>query len=137
MTVSIGGQAAPGDQYGIDLFGGYYLQLFAGNTLIAQETNAFTPSAGTFADRTITVDSATLDPSLYGQSLAIFMASTFSNAVTDFDNVRLTVTTSVPEPVAIVWSVAVIAMTGSVFIYHRMKTRRRRNRLVKVTVSVS
>ncbi len=129
LTVSIGARL-PGNQYGIDAYGGYVIQLFAGSTLIAQEANAVTPPIGTFVDRTITVDTTTLDPILIGQPLAISMASMLPNAITDFDHVRLTV--SVPEPALVLIVGAGCCMVISVV---RYKTKRDR-RKVKVTQTV-
>lgn len=123
LTISIGARL-PGNQYGIDPFGGYTFQLLAGSTVIAQETNAFTPAPGSFADRTITVDTDTLNSSLLGQPLVISFASTFSNAVTDFDNVRLTVTTAVPEPVTILWISSAIGVVGGIGFHHRYGRKR-------------
>jgi len=92
------GQRLPGNQFGATP-GGYSFELLAGATVIAQETDAIALTPGSFVERTITVDSATLSPSLFGQPLTIRLNSTVNQATaaTDFDNVRLDAVT-VPEP---------------------------------------
>ena len=97
-TLTLGiGQRLAGNQYG-GVYGGYRIELLAGvglgATVIVQESDAVTPPAGAFLNRTITIDSAALGSSfatLFGQPLTIRMATTAAgaNAVTDFDNVRL------------------------------------------------
>ena len=81
-------------------YGGYEFELGAynpgtnGYTTLASQADLFTPAAGTFQDATLSFDSNTANPSLYGQNLEIRLTNTNENA-TDFDNVRLAV---VPEP---------------------------------------
>ena len=92
LTVAVGQRLAE-NQFGVT-YGGYDIQLIAGTvggTIIGRETDAVTPAPGTFVDRTIVVDSSTLDPSLYGQPLAILLRKTLvsETANTDFDNARL------------------------------------------------
>jgi hypothetical protein len=95
LTVAVG-QRLAGNQFGVT-YGGYDIQLRAGpafaGTIIGRETDAVTPPPGTFVDRTIVVDSSTVDPNLYGQPLAILLRKTIvsQTANTDFDNVRLEV----------------------------------------------
>ena len=87
------------DYFAESFYGGYTIELFAGSTLIASQTNAVTSTAGTFTDATFFVDSDTLDSSLPGQSLSLVFTqtSTSQGAATDFDNVRFTAA-AVPEP---------------------------------------
>lgn len=105
LTVAVG-QRQIGNQYGAT-YGGYDFMLIAGigvdAKVIARETDAVTPTPGTFVDRTIVVDSATLDPSLYGLPLTILLRKTVQNATadTDYDHVRMDAEI-VPEPTSLV-----------------------------------
>jgi hypothetical protein len=97
LTIAVG-RRLPGNQYGLDTYGGYDIQLLAGTTIIARETDAFSPTAGSFSDRVLVIDSATLSPALYGEQLTIRLGMTQSAAISDFDNVRFS---AVPEPSAL------------------------------------
>lgn len=99
LTLAIGRRAL-GNQYGNDLFNGYLIQLLAGSTVIAEEANAVEPLPGTFVERSIAVNSATLTSALYGSSLTVRVTGTQVPGVTDLDNVRLDAVT-VPEPTAV------------------------------------
>jgi hypothetical protein len=94
LTVAVG-QRHVENQFRVT-YGGYDIQLIAGTlgigtTIIGRETDAVVPPPGTFVDRTIVVDTATLDPGLYGQPLTVLLRKTIINqtANTDFDNARL------------------------------------------------
>lgn len=79
-------------------FGNVDLALLAGSTVIAEDSTIGDPGAGLFADHTITVNSAFLNPSLYGQPLTIRIIQTQpGDFAADLDNVRLNAVT-VPEP---------------------------------------
>jgi lysophospholipase L1-like esterase len=87
------GQRLAGDSYQ-STYGGYNVELLAGNTIIGSDSNTITPAAGTFADASFSVVSDALDPSLLGQPLSIVLMQTSKAqfAATDFDNVRFTST---------------------------------------------
>jgi hypothetical protein len=93
MTVAVGARLD-------SAYGGYTIQILAYNpttqvyTTLASQSDLITPTAGTFQDATLTFDSNTASPTLYGQNLAITLTNVTEDA-TDFDNVRLAV---VPEP---------------------------------------
>jgi hypothetical protein len=89
LTVAVG-RRLQGNQYGVDAFGGYELRMLAGSTLIGLEFDDAIQEEGVFVDRTLIVDSSTLDPALLGQPLTIqLLIAQSSSGVTDFDNVRL------------------------------------------------
>jgi hypothetical protein len=71
--------------------------LLAGSIVIAEETNAIVPAPETLVDRSIQVDSRSLNAGLYGQPLTISFAGTLGNGTVEFDNVRLDAL-PVPEP---------------------------------------
>jgi len=79
-------------------FGTLSLALLAGSTVIAEDNNVGAPGLGQFADRSISVNSATLNPVLYGQPLSIrIMQLAGTDSVADLDNVRLDAIV-IPEP---------------------------------------
>lgn len=93
------------------LGGGYAISLYAGNTLVATANNTVSLTPGTFS--TVTV-SASIDGSsaAVGQPISIVLAHAGQNPAGSqvvFDNVRLTSTTTVPEP-----STWVLAALGAV-----------------------
>jgi lysophospholipase L1-like esterase len=96
LTVGVG-RRLPTDPYGTR-YGGYRVELLAGDTVIASSVNAVTPAAGRFFDVTLTVNTLGLDPALLGQPLTIRFGipDGGSRAVVDFDNVRLSRTGGVP-----------------------------------------
>ena len=100
LTASVGRRLI-GNQYGLDVFGGYELRMLAGMTVIGTATDAALQTEGVFLDRMLVVDSSTLDQALIGQPLSIQLriAQTPNGGVTDFDNVRLDADFApVPEP---------------------------------------
>lgn len=101
------------------VYGGYRLELFAGDSLIGFQENAVDPPPGTFTDVGFTVVADTLDPVLFGESLKIRLSATSLayNTGTDFDNIRLTATI-VPEP-ATIW----LIITTLPFLWLAIRTR--------------
>lgn len=89
-------------------FNGYAVELFAGATLLASNTNSFTPTQGTFQLATVTYTSAGSGP-LLGQTLSIRLRGTGGGIQTNFDDVKLSAesTSAVPAPPA-----AVLALLG-------------------------
>ena len=69
---------------------GYFVQLFAGGTLLAQDNSSLTITSGTFATSTVIYDALPGDSNL-GTSLEIRLANASVNSSqTNFDDVRLT-----------------------------------------------
>lgn len=97
LTVAVGNRL-PGDAHNSN-YGGYRIELWAGDTLIGFTEDEMIPSDGTFADATLSLFTNDLDPSLYGGSftLRMTMTSLDRRAATDFDDVRFQMT-SIPEP---------------------------------------
>jgi hypothetical protein len=97
------GRPLAGYRYSSDNFSGYKVELLAGETVIAAQTNAFAPIAGTFQDAaaSLVVNANTVPTNYFGRALMIRLHSlrnlTGSNASTFFDNVRLTVTPVLPK----------------------------------------
>ncbi|NQU23052.1 MAG: PEP-CTERM sorting domain-containing protein [Candidatus Nealsonbacteria bacterium] len=101
------------------VYGGYRLELFAGDRLIGFQEDAVEPDAGTFTDASFNILSDTLDPALFGESLKIRLSATslaFETG-TGFDNIRLT-TAVVPEP-ATIW----LVITSLPFIWLTIRRR--------------
>ncbi len=90
LQVAVGNRLAS-NPYGPSTYGGYRIELLAGNRVIASEADAFTPAPGTFEDAMIAVDSSSLPGFLDGQVLTIRLSLTGlqSTDATDFDHVRL------------------------------------------------
>ena len=84
------GNRLPSSPYTGSVFGGYRIELLAGSTVVASESDAVAPSAGTFADVTFRVAASALASGLVGQplSLRLSMMSSAAGAFVDFDNVR-------------------------------------------------
>jgi hypothetical protein len=83
-------------------FPGYFIQLLAGGTILAQDNNMLLPGQGQFLTSTFSFFASSNNP-LLGQQLEIRLGST--GLQTNFDNVRLDATTSsttVPEPTAMI-----------------------------------
>jgi lysophospholipase L1-like esterase len=91
LRVAIG-RFLPDQPYAFSLWGGYRIELLAGGTVIASDSGSVDPPVGEFRDALASVSSATLDPGLLGQPLAIrfFLATTAAPRSTHFDDVRLT-----------------------------------------------
>ncbi len=89
LTLAVG-QRLAGNPSGNFPFGTLEVALLAGSTVIAVDNNVAAPGVGLFADRSISVNGATLNPTLYGQPLSIRIKQlATSDSVADFDNVRL------------------------------------------------
>jgi len=81
-------------------YAGYNIQLLAGSTVLAGDSNTLTPAAGTFVTSTVSFTALAGNPAL-GQPLQIRLAApnAVGNAQTNFDDVRLDFNpTVVPEP---------------------------------------
>lgn len=95
LSVSVGQRIGGG-------FGALAMQLLAGAgtgpqplTVIAEKTitGGSIPAAGTFSDQQLVLDTATVNPSLYGQPLSIRLMQTGGPIdAAEFDNVRLEAT---------------------------------------------
>jgi len=72
-------------------YGGYRIELLAGETTIGIEQDAMTPEEARFRDALITVDSDTVSTALLGQPLGIRLgiSATQADRSTHFDAVRL------------------------------------------------
>ncbi len=87
------GQRLPGNYRGTTAYGGYELQLMAGNRVMASSSNQVTPVPGTFASDQLVVATDDLMDAPLGSPISVRMRMTWSDAgaATDFDWVRLTV----------------------------------------------
>ncbi|MCA9001972.1 MAG: hypothetical protein KDB61_08620, partial [Planctomycetes bacterium] len=87
------GRRLPGNSRGTTEFGGYELQLLAGNRVIQTSRNTVSPIPGTFETDVLTVSMDDLDAPPLGSPLTIRMRLTWPDAgsATDFDWVRLDV----------------------------------------------
>lgn len=85
------GNRAPTNTRGTTGFGGYEMQLLAGNTVIASSMNQVTPAPGSFSTASLTYTSQGAQTSLVGAPLTVRMRLTWSapNTATDFDMVEL------------------------------------------------
>ena len=92
LSVAIG-HRAPGGSRGFSNFGGYEIQLLAGNRIVASSTNQVTPPPGTFQTDDLIYDSSGADQSIVGAALSVRLRQTYNvfGVGTDFDDVRLTV----------------------------------------------
>ncbi|MDF1838666.1 MAG: hypothetical protein P1V35_12420, partial [Planctomycetota bacterium] len=91
LSMAIGHRAATNPR-GTTAFGGYEMQILAGNTVVATSANGVTPVPGTFETATVSFQSNAVNPRLLGSPLTIRMRMTWStaNSATDFDMVELT-----------------------------------------------
>lgn len=80
-------------------WGGYTLEILAGDTVIASEINDIVPTPGTFTDVSLSIAANSFSSSLYGEELTIRLGQTSltNRSETDFDNVRFT-SSLIPEP---------------------------------------
>jgi lysophospholipase L1-like esterase len=92
LRVAVGNRL-PGNPYATS-WGGFRVELLAGNTVIAARADGFVPDPGTFRDVSMSVRAANLPAALVGRPLTIRLSatSTAALAATDFDHVRLSVT---------------------------------------------
>ncbi len=90
LSVAIGNRA-PTNTRGTTGFGGYEMQLLAGNTVIASSANQVSPAPGTFSTASMVCNSAGVHNSLIGSPMTIRVRMTWSaaNTATDFDIVEL------------------------------------------------
>lgn len=96
LTVGVG-RRLPTDPYATR-YGGYAVELLAGDTVIASSVNAVAPAAGRFTDVTLVVNTRDLDPALLGRPLGVRFGipEGGDRAVVDYDNVRLARAGGVP-----------------------------------------
>lgn len=104
LTLDVGNIAndpnPPHNQFDFAGFPGYSIELLAGTTVIASESNAVTPGEGLFEERTIAVTTnAAQHTGLVGQSLTIRLMNLNAapGVEVNFDDVRLDATI-IPEP---------------------------------------
>jgi hypothetical protein len=92
LRVAIGNRLA-GNPYGTS-WGGFRVELLAGNSVIASRADTFVPDPGTFRDVAMSVRGSNVSPDLVGRPLTIRLSATSTAflAATDFDHVRLLVT---------------------------------------------
>lgn len=90
LTVAIG-RFLPAQRYAFSLYGRYRIELLAGNTVIAADSDTIVPVEGALSDATAAVAAAPIDPALIGQPVAVRLtvSSTDAQSSTHFDNVRL------------------------------------------------
>jgi hypothetical protein len=85
---------------------GSSIELLAGTTVLASAVNNTGPGAAISLDRVAVLPNSAAFAALYGQALTIRIRTTLPftvpNQATDWDNVRLTADTAVPEPGTIV-----------------------------------
>jgi len=92
LTIAVGRRLFD-NSYGPTTYGGFRVELMAGNDVIASAVDTILPTPGTFQDVTVSVASASVPARLLGQALTVRagMTATAALSATDFDNVRLTV----------------------------------------------
>lgn len=101
LTVAIG-KFLPNQPYSFSTYGGYTIELLAGNQVIASDSDSIDPAVDSFQDAFCQVSSDDVPPSLLGQALAVRLGISANEAdrSTHFDNVRLTrqdIAVSIPE----------------------------------------
>ena len=91
LTVAIG-RFDPSQPYVPSTFGGYTVELLAGSTVIASDTDTQDPPQGEFRDAVAVASAASIPPGLVGQPLSIRLGISDNVAArsTHFDDVRLT-----------------------------------------------
>ena len=90
LTVAIG-RFDPSQPYSPSTYGGYTIELLAGTTVIASDTDSITPPELEFADAMASVAAEAIPPGLIGEPLSIRLgiSATVTDRSTHFDNVRL------------------------------------------------
>ncbi|MCP5023377.1 MAG: hypothetical protein GY930_16610 [bacterium] len=90
LSIAVG-HRSPTNTRGSTGFGGYEIQLLAGNTVVASSMNQVAPVPGSFAPAFLQYDSQGAQTSLIGAPLTVRMRLTWSaaNTATDFDLVEL------------------------------------------------
>ncbi len=116
LRVAIG-NFNPSQPYAASTYGGYRIELLAGTTVIASDTDSFVPPLEEFQDAVALADASTLSAALVGQviSIRLTISATEADRSTHFDNVRLTLTpAAVPSmsPLGLVMLGAILASLG-------------------------
>ncbi len=90
LSIAIG-HRSPTNTRGTTGFGGYEIQLLAGNSVVASSMNQVAPAPGSFAPANLQYDSHGAPSTLIGTPLTVRMRLTWStaNTATDFDMVEL------------------------------------------------
>lgn len=65
------GRFLPNQPYAFSTYGGYAIELRAGDTVIAGDSDSVSPPVGQFTDAIVAVTSGVLDPQLVGQPLSL------------------------------------------------------------------
>jgi lysophospholipase L1-like esterase len=97
LIVAIG-RFLPDQPYDFSTYGGYVIELLAGDTVIASDSDSTEPGVGEFRDAVASVSSSAVDPALIGQpiSVALTISATEEDRSTHFDHVRLSRRSLVP-----------------------------------------
>jgi lysophospholipase L1-like esterase len=92
LSVAVGNRLST-NPYGPSTWGGFRIELLAGNDTVGSVTDAFVPTPGTFQDAVLTVSNDGMPVPLHGRALTVRMRLTIDApaSATDFDHVRLTV----------------------------------------------
>jgi lysophospholipase L1-like esterase len=87
------GRRLPGNSRSTTAYGGYELQVLAGNRVIASSSNQVTPIPGTFSTDQLLIATDDLEAPPLGSPISVRMRLTWSDvdSATDFDWVRLSV----------------------------------------------
>ncbi|MCG8461061.1 MAG: Ig-like domain-containing protein, partial [Holophagales bacterium] len=90
LTVAIG-RFDPSQPYAPSTYGGYTIELLAGSTVIASDSDTQDPPALSFVDAVAVASASSIPPSLLGQPLSIRLgiSATEAQRSTHFDDVRL------------------------------------------------
>ena len=91
LVVAIGNRL-PTNPFGPSTFGGFKIELLAGNQVIGSLTDGFVPPPGKFEDALLSVPTRGLSASVIGEALTVRLSLTVAGqgVATDFDDVRLT-----------------------------------------------
>lgn len=97
LTVAIG-KFLPDQPYSFSIYGGYQIELLAGVTVIASDSDTVDPNFGEFQDALAVVSTTSIDPGLLGQPLSIRLniSDNIEDRSTHFDDVRLTRRSLIP-----------------------------------------
>lgn len=90
LIVAIG-NFLPDQPFG-SAYAGYTIELLAGSTVIASDSDSIIPGVGEFRDAIASVSSSGLDPALIGEPLSVrfTISATDARRSTHFDQIRLT-----------------------------------------------
>lgn len=119
LTVAIG-KFDPSQPYVPSTFGGYTIELLAGSTVIASDTDTQDPPIGEFRDAVAVAPAASIPPGLIGQPLSIRLdiSANVAQRSTHFDNVRLVWVPLAVVPGLPVWA-GWVALAGMVALVRR------------------